>query len=257
VENYRETIVSQYANSAVINAVIGSINAAIDPVAAINNWYDLVWNVATAQGYGLDIWGRIVGVTRVLTVAAADFFGFSGPDGGSGDSFDVAPFYSGGVTTSNYALTDDAFRTLIYAKAYANISNGSVPAINNILMVLFGSPALITGSIDGFTMTVTAVIGTILLGQYVNGPGIEGSTIIESQASGAPGGVGVYTVNTSETVPPGSNFTAYCACFVVDNRNMTMVYYFSFKPSPVQLSIIANSGVLPRPCGVSTTVSHF
>ncbi len=42
----------------------------IDPTADLNAFYDLVWNVATAQGWGLDVWGRIVGVTRNLNIPA-------------------------------------------------------------------------------------------------------------------------------------------------------------------------------------------
>jgi len=29
-----------------------------------------IWNIQTARGVGLDIWGRIVGVTRVLQVSS-------------------------------------------------------------------------------------------------------------------------------------------------------------------------------------------
>ncbi len=42
--------------------------------------------------------------------------------------------------------------------------------------------------------------------------------------------------------------------YVRDNLDMTMTYVFSEPLSPVQTSIVFNSGVLPRPCGVSATV---
>jgi hypothetical protein len=154
--NYGSTIISQYANSATLVQLIESFADYIDPTYSYDDFYDLIWNVATAQGYGLDIWGRIVGVTRILQVSDGPNLGLTGPSGNSGDSLNVAPFYSGTPITSNYSLSDDAFRTLIYAKALANISNGSTPSINAILMALFGSGGnvYVTDG-GGLTMTYT------------------------------------------------------------------------------------------------------
>lgn len=42
--------------------------------------------------------------------------------------------------------------------------------------------------------------------------------------------------------------------YVTDGLNMTMTYTFAFSLSAVELSIVQNSGVLPRPAGVSVTV---
>ena len=132
-----QTIYSQFANSPSLVTLIDAANQAIDPAQDIDSFYDLVFNVATAQGYGLDVWGRIVGVTRILTVTSGKFFGFDEASNVSADPFGQSPFYSGIAATSNYALSDDAFRTLIYAKALANITSGSVIGINAILMTLF------------------------------------------------------------------------------------------------------------------------
>jgi hypothetical protein len=138
--NYEDTILSQFANSPVILSLIGSFSAAVNPSVNIDALYANIWNVLTAVGYGLDVWGRIVGVSRVLQVSAGQWLGFEEANDGTVETpFNVAPFYNGTSTTSNYALTDDVFRQLILAKAYANISNGSIPSINQILMTLFGS----------------------------------------------------------------------------------------------------------------------
>jgi hypothetical protein len=135
--DYLPTIISQYANSPTIVSLISSFSNWLDPTANLEEFYDLIWNVDTAQGYGLDVWGRIVGVGRVLNVATGSYFGFTGPSGASGDPYNQSPFYSGQSTTSNFALSDDGFRTLIYAKAAANITDGSIPSINQILLTLF------------------------------------------------------------------------------------------------------------------------
>lgn len=136
--DFDRTIISQYSNSAVLCQIIANFNACVDPNYDLQQFYDLIFNVDTAVGYGLDVWGRIVGVNRVLTVAEGVYLGMEGPSGSSGDSFDNGIFYSGQPTTSNFSLTDDAFRQLILAKAAANITNDSIQAINSILIdVLF------------------------------------------------------------------------------------------------------------------------
>jgi hypothetical protein len=153
--NYSETILSQYAASPTLTALIESFNDCIDPTADLDAFYSNIWDMQTAVGNGLDIWGRIVGIKRVLQVSAGQWLGYEEAGDGSVETpFNVAPLYDGSSTTGNYALTDDAFRLLIQAKAYANISNGSIQSINQILMALFGS----TGDCwctDGQNMTMT------------------------------------------------------------------------------------------------------
>lgn len=135
--NYWDTIISQYGNSPILDAIIGDMDMWLDQTNNFDAFYDNIWNIQTAVGKGLDIWGEIVGVTRVLQVPTGDYFGFKGPSGASGEPFGIAPFYSGGSLTTSFALTDNAFRTLIYAKALANISDGSIKSINQILLYLF------------------------------------------------------------------------------------------------------------------------
>lgn len=134
--DWKKTIYAQYANSDTILKLIESWNAAINPTANLVAFYDLIWNVDTAQGYGLDVWGRIVGVQRVLNVTETDYFGFDQqlPDI---TTFGFGQFYNGQPVTSNFSLTDQAFRQLILAKALANICDGSIPGINVVLLTLF------------------------------------------------------------------------------------------------------------------------
>lgn len=147
------TIISQYSNSPVLDALILSFNAAIDQTENIDNFYDMIFNIATAQGYGLDVWGRIVGVGRTLQFPGdINQFGFN--EANSWTGFGQGGFYSGGGTTTNFMLSDPDFRTLIYAKAAGNISDGSIPAINNILMTLFPHRGRCY-VVDGLDMTLT------------------------------------------------------------------------------------------------------
>lgn len=60
--------------------------------------------------------------------------------------------------------------------------------------------ALVTGSISGTTLTVTAVSsGTLAVNQKITGTGIAANTTIVSFGTGS-GGTGTYTVNNSQTV---------------------------------------------------------
>jgi hypothetical protein len=110
MNNLDETICSQYGNSPTILALIESFNAAVDPAPDLDAFLTHVWQVETAQGFGLDIWGRIVGVSRII------------PAGVSGWVLDTT------------LLTDAQFLELILLKALANISRADSPAINTLLL---------------------------------------------------------------------------------------------------------------------------
>jgi len=104
MNNYTDTIASQYGNSPTILSLIESFNAAVDPSLDVDNFMTHVWQVSTAQGFGLDIWGRIVGVSRIIPTNPAT------------------------------VLTDDQFRQLILLKALSNISRASSYSINTLLL---------------------------------------------------------------------------------------------------------------------------
>jgi hypothetical protein len=133
--NVLRTVISQYANSPTLLALIQNMDAYIDPGADIQAFHDYVWSVDTAQGFGLDIWGKIVGIGRVLKIPVVPAqLGFSN---GPGVPFDQAPFNGGASSTQNYSLSDTAYRTLILTKALANISSTSARSLNQLLQNLF------------------------------------------------------------------------------------------------------------------------
>jgi hypothetical protein len=136
MQNPRVTIISQYANAPTLLQLVDNYNAYIDPAADFDNFYNLVWNVSTAQGFGLDVWGKIVNVARLLNVpGVVANFGFK--EGVSYQPFGQAPLYAGPAASTVYRLSDDAYRTLIFVKALANISNCSVQSLNALLRSLF------------------------------------------------------------------------------------------------------------------------
>jgi hypothetical protein len=131
--DFDKTVISQFSNSPVLCSLLDLYNDAVDPLEDFQQFYTKIWDIMNAEGYGLDVWGRIVGIGRVLTLTAGQYLGFSGPGGSSGDSFNAGIFYSGQPITSNFRLTDQAYRHLIFAKAASNLTDDSIPSINLIL----------------------------------------------------------------------------------------------------------------------------
>lgn len=176
------TVLSEYANSPVMMRLVNYFAEWLDPASRFQQFYEDIWNIETAKGFGLDIWGRILGVNRVLQVPVGEYLGFESD--ADAQPFGHGIFYSGSRATNNVALTDQAYRTLLLAKAALNITDASIPSINAILLDLFG---------DGY---------------------------------------------------------------VRDNLDMTITYVFSVALTPLQTAIVYQSGVLPKPCGVSFTVEQ-
>lgn len=250
--NWRQTILSQYADSDRITGLIETFFNATDQTANFDTFYDQIWNLDTATGYGLDCWGRIVGVNRVLQVANQQYFGFAEAgdalpfgdarfqgwtpyfgfaEAGDAQPFNQAPFgaqkvfagvdpeagggifYVSGRLTSNYALSDQAYRQLIYAKAAANITDGSIPSINSILLNIFpgrGNCYVQEGSVPSYFGFVEATNAQ----PFNQAPFYNGQSI---------------------------PYMAYS-------------YVFRFALSPVDRAIVAQSGVLPRPVGVAASI---
>lgn len=117
-----KTIASQYANSPTLVQLVQNINTYLDPRADFDTFFNYVWNVETAQGFGLDIWGRIVQVDRTINVPA--------------DTPNPGQF---SFTAGVYQMTDAQYRTVILMKALANITNCTAPALNQLLSNLFAT----------------------------------------------------------------------------------------------------------------------
>lgn len=131
----QQTIISQYGNSPRLLQIIQGFSDSIDPGTDIDEFHSMVWDLSTATGFGLDIWGKIVGVNRLLEVPTTDkYLGFD--ESTDGEPFGQEPLYNG-PQTGAYELSDDAFRTLILLKALSNISDSTAASYNRMLATLF------------------------------------------------------------------------------------------------------------------------
>ena len=126
----------QYAASPVIQQLIADRDTYF-PNSWQDQFYDNIWNIDTAQGIGLDIWGRIVVIGRNIQVPVVDYFGFTTTPTQSWDPFGQQSFYTGPTSTTTFALADNAYRVLILAKALANIAQTNARNLNRILQQLF------------------------------------------------------------------------------------------------------------------------
>lgn len=141
MRNVEQTIISQFANSPTITRLIYNMNRYIDPRADIANFLANYWNVATAVGPGLDYWGKIVGLPngRLLLLSEdTQTFGFRNDDvPADWAPFNQGTFFTGVNASTAFTLLDPAFRTLILAKALANITATNCLALNQLLGNLF------------------------------------------------------------------------------------------------------------------------
>lgn len=212
--DYRATIISQYANSPRITGLIDYFDAWIDQTDNFDDFFDKIMNIQSAEGYGLDVWGRIVGINRTLQVQQGFWFGFQEALPSS-RTFGEAALYSGQPLTSNYRLADQAYRQLILAKAKFNLSGGSITDINDILQYMFphrGNAYVTEGG------HVTPFFGF------------------------------------NEALPGSEPFNSAPFFSGQAFDRMIMTYTFKFQLSPLELAIVAQSGVLPKPTGVRASV---
>lgn len=189
----KETLLTQYANSPTLCELIERFHAAIalSTQQAIQQFFNMIWNIDTAVGYGLDVWGKIIGVSRQLQVSGnVAYLGFVeqyakatqniGPQ-----PFNVAPMRPSTTDNGVYRLDDSAYRLLIMTKAMSNITDGTVPSINRLISYLFKDRG---------------------------------------------------------------------RAWVVDHLDHTIGLHFDFLLTTIDLAILANSDVMPRPAGVSISL---
>lgn len=188
MKNVRDTILTQYADSPNLRSLIESFNATMDMTEFTDEFLTAIWDVSTATGYGLDVWGRIVGVSRLLNVPQqSTYFGFDESLVNASDDspkpFNEAPFFEGTQLTTTVRLADEGYRKLIMAKAMANITDCSIPSLNNALNYLFNGEGVAF-------VTITGVMSMSYVFNF-NLSDVEWAILLNSNAIAKPAGVSV------------------------------------------------------------------
>ena len=102
---------SQYSASTKMISILESCREHILPDADIVSFFDNIFNIETATGYGLDVWGNIIGVSRF-----------------------IQDYQDDDIT---YTLTDEQYRNLLFYKAGANIMDSTLYSMNYLLKKLY------------------------------------------------------------------------------------------------------------------------
>jgi hypothetical protein len=137
---WERTIQSQYGTSAHLKGIVEAFAKQIDPTIDIATFYEKMFDPRTAEGIGLDIWGAIVGADRYIDVDEEEYFGFL-------DSnlhpMNERPFYYDKGATKTYRMADNAYRELIFLKAFANIADATMSTLKIVINKLYeGSIAI-------------------------------------------------------------------------------------------------------------------
>lgn len=157
IELEETTILSQYSASPRILALAHGFALRLDPAPDIDTFFENIFDIETARGWGLDNWGRILGVPRGVQVATVDWFGYYG----SGlQPWNLAPWFNPQQATTNFPLTDEAYRKLLMYKAAANIGSADAATINRLLKQVF--PNTFDHIVDNGNMSIRAVFNDYL-----------------------------------------------------------------------------------------------
>lgn len=119
-----------------------------------NNWISNVFDLRTADDFGLSVWAIILGLPLTQTRSADDpdkpIWGFAVDD----ENFTHGNF----ANTSGFALTTDECRILLFLRYFQLVTRATVPEINSFLANLFSTEGTIYVA-DGLNMTARYVFG--------------------------------------------------------------------------------------------------
>ena len=144
----------------------------------------------------------------------------------------------------------------------------SSPAVGTALAVVSGTgqflPDIVTGSISGTTLTVTATTGSANLsaGDALFGANVQVNTRIVSRGTGTTGNTGTYTVAPSQTVASGTIIARAAVLTVASANSFTVSRLPNIKLSGAQICgglcpILTSDGVHPvGEVGLSNIVDY-
>lgn len=119
--------ISQYANSKKFMNLYNELSYVFSNAKTLEDWYRVVFNLKTATGYGLDIWGNILNQGRQ----------FSYDDNGT----TVYVFLGGEQTidgiTYSAEYMEEMYRMVLFLKALTYITNCTLASLNSLLQYYF------------------------------------------------------------------------------------------------------------------------
>lgn len=143
-------------------------------------------------------------------------------------------------------MVDPSFLT---GTGWTSSANQSLASVFSSPHLLFNDPPTeFTGTISGTNLTVSAMIGGVInfgsVQTVIAGTGVTAGTKITGQTSGTPGGVGVYTLDTSQTVGSPTDIT--------QNQYLEMGQIVSVPSgTKLQLTVVVGE-IITQTVGVNT-----
>lgn len=108
----RKEIYHQYAHSEKLVNFINNMETFLSCGNDLWNIYNYVFNINSASGFGLDIWGDILNVSRSLNIVIDE-------------------------QAQQYTMTDEEYRIILKLQALKNISDATPRSIKNSLNLVF------------------------------------------------------------------------------------------------------------------------
>lgn len=153
-----QSILWQYNNAERLRALIAAEARFFDAEVQgfWQNWYRDVFNLNTANGFGLAVWAVILGVSQDIRLGEdvpADVWGFDTEAIDNGNKNFV---HGNFVRTENVLqVKTEQLRMLLKIRAMQLVSNGSAYDINRMLKMIFGDRAYV---LDNHDMSITYVL---------------------------------------------------------------------------------------------------
>lgn len=124
---------SQYANSPKFMTIFNGLLDLFNNAETLEDWYNIVFNIKTATGFGLDVWGKILNVTRSFTVTVG--------------GVEQTIYLSGAQTIDGISYTDEqieeAYRQVLLLSAMSNITNATIASLNNLFLFYYQDRGLV------------------------------------------------------------------------------------------------------------------
>ena len=118
-------MIAQYANSPVLVKLDNDLKTLFDDSIFTTNWFNVIFNIKTATGYGLDVWGKILNRDRRFVYDGTEYY------------------LQGAQTIGNVTYTakqmDNLYRMVLQITAMRYIGNASISSINKILNIVLSS----------------------------------------------------------------------------------------------------------------------
>ena len=122
-------MISQYANSPKFVSLVNGLTDMFNNAQTLEDWFNVVFNIKTANGYGLDIWGSILNQGRL--------FFYTNPNDGTTESV----YLKGAQTVDgvNYSSEqiEEIYRSVLFIKAMSNVTNATLASLNNMLQFYY------------------------------------------------------------------------------------------------------------------------